>query len=161
MGQIRWCEKMTHCGLWGVKGVVCTQMLKDNLESLFFFSLPVSSLEKQIWAVNSDGISPMLREEWDPAHWQMSLALLEAEERLLVLLKRKYGSFFYYYSGMWKRSQMVLKNGHNKNNLLPWLISFCFPVMCDIIINCSVLQSVSWREGNGAAEIWMVNIKNT
>lgn len=36
----------------------------------------------------------MLREEWDPAHWQMSLALLEAEERLLVLLKRKYGSFF-------------------------------------------------------------------
>lgn len=37
----------------------------------------------------------MLREEWDPAHWKMSLALFETEERLLVLLERKYGSGFF------------------------------------------------------------------
>lgn len=59
----------------------------------FYSSTCLFTSEKQIWVVNSDGISLMLREEWDPAHWKMSLALFETEERLLVLLKRKYGSF--------------------------------------------------------------------
>lgn len=85
----------------------------------------------------------------------MSLALFKIEERLLMFLKRKYGrfcSFFFKFRHEEKEPNCFL-NGHNKNNLLPWLIRFCFPVMCDIIIKCSVLQPVSWREGNEVAEI--------
>lgn len=34
LGQRKCCEKVTHCGLWGVKGVVCSWMLKESLQSL-------------------------------------------------------------------------------------------------------------------------------
>lgn len=37
LGQIKCCGKVTHCDLWGVKGVVYSWMLKDSLESLLLF----------------------------------------------------------------------------------------------------------------------------
>lgn len=37
LGQINCCEKVTHCGLWAVEGVVRSWMLRDNLEFLLLF----------------------------------------------------------------------------------------------------------------------------
>lgn len=86
---------------------------------------------------------------------------LKQRKGCLYFWKENMVVVFFLYWGMWKRSQIGFFNSHNKNNLFPWLIRFCFPVMCDIIIICSVLQSVSWREGNGVAEIWMANLGKT
>lgn len=37
LGRRKCCENVAPCGLWGVKGVVCSQMLKESLKSLVLF----------------------------------------------------------------------------------------------------------------------------
>ena len=97
-----------------------------------------------------------LQGEQDPAHWHICLALLSRGKAADVFEKRFFNFFNSLFRHVAKQPNWFL-NSRNKNNLLPWLISFCFPVICDIIINCLVLQSVSW--GGGIWGSWDLNGK--